>query len=73
VKPHKVRYYAFHGGKVDIEVGSAHEGLAGVRYAGSGQRLPTTMPSIWITNKLPPRENLWALSPRLWFDFCICC
>src|SRR5262249_6507126 len=21
----------------------------------------------------PPRENLWALSPRLWFDFCICC
>ena len=23
--------------------------------------------------KQPPRENLWALSPRLWFDFCICC
>jgi hypothetical protein len=23
--------------------------------------------------KKPPRENLWALSPRLWFDFCICC
>jgi putative ABC transport system substrate-binding protein len=22
---------------------------------------------------MPPRENLWALSPRLWFDFCICC
>ena len=26
-----------------------------------------------LLDKMPPRENLWALSPRLWFDFCICC